>query len=125
MKKVSVLLLMFVLGVVFKGYSQTTPSADYFAGKWEIIVTGTPNGDAKFATELIRKDGKLTGELSTPADPTQPRIPITSIEESADKVVIYFSTQGYDINLSLAKVDGDTLKGSMMDMFDASGKRVN
>jgi hypothetical protein len=30
---------------------------------------------------------------------------------------------GYDINLSLEKVDENNVKGSLMGMFDAKGKR--
>lgn len=85
---------------------------------------GTPNGDSKFNTTLVRKDGKLTGELAT-ADPAQPKIPITGIEESADKIVIAFSAQGYDIAIDLTKVDDNNLKGGMMNgMFEAKGVRV-
>ena len=47
MKKVSLFLLIFILGVCVKGYSQTTPPTDFFAGKWEITITGTPSGDSK------------------------------------------------------------------------------
>ncbi|WP_255070542.1 hypothetical protein [Lacihabitans sp. LS3-19] len=99
-------------------------SADYFAGKWEFLVVGTPQGDVKFTTELSRKDGKLTGELSNLAEPNAPKIPITSIEEEADKIVIFFSASGYDLDLNLSKVDADNLKGTMFNMFESKGVRV-
>lgn len=56
MKKVSLFLFVFLLGLSVRGFSQTTPPADFFAGKWEITIMGTPNGDAKLVTELVRKD---------------------------------------------------------------------
>lgn len=120
MKKISVLVVLFVLGLSFNTFAQS----EFFAAKWEITVAGTPNGDAKFVTKLERKDGKLTGELSMPADPTAPKIPISNIEESADKIVIYFSAQGYDVNVDLVKVDDDNLKGTLMNMFEAKAVRV-
>jgi hypothetical protein len=134
MKKLRITLFIFFLGVAFNGLSQTTSTSttlttttsakDFFAGKWEITVMGTPNGDSKFLTNLVRKDGKLTGELATP-DPAQPKIPITKIEESADKLVIYFTAQNYDIDLNMTKVDDNNLKGTMMNMFEAKGLRGN
>lgn len=100
-----------------------TAAKDYFAAKWEILVVGTPNGDAKFLTNLTRKDGKLTGELTDPSG-ANPVIAIDKIVEEGSKITIYFRAQEYDVNLALAKVDDNNLKGSLMDMFDASAKRV-
>lgn len=120
MKKLSVLVVLFVLGLSFNTFAQS----EFFAAKWEITVAGTPNGDAKFVTKLERKDGKLSGELTLPADPAAPKIPISNIEESADKIVIYFSAQGYDVSVDLVKVDNDNLKGTLMNMFEAKAVRV-
>ena len=123
MKKASVLLLVLFLGFALNGFSQATPK-DFFAGKWEISLTGTPNGDVKFLTNLIRKDGKLTGELVNPEDSTNGKRPITKVEENGDKLAIYFeSTQGGEISIDLVKVDADNLKGSLMS-FDAKAKRI-
>lgn len=124
MKKVSIMLFVLLFGIVIKGFSQSTKPADFWAGKWEFTVIGTPQGDSKFLTNLIRKDGKLTGELASPAIPTSDKIAITKIEETAEKITIYFSAQGYDVNLEFTKVDENNLKGNMMSMFDAKGIRI-
>ena len=124
MKKVSLFLFIFLLGICVKGFSQTTPPTDFFAGKWEITVTGTTQGDAKFVTELSRKDGKLTGELKDPAG-VNPVTPITKIEEEASKIIIHFENdQVGDIPIELTKVDDDHLKGQLMNMFDSTALRV-
>jgi hypothetical protein len=99
-------------------------SADFFAGKWEFLVVGTPQGDVKFSTELLRKNGKLSGELSNLADPNAPKIPITNIEEESDKIVIFFTASGYDLDLNMSKVDADNLKGTMFNMFESKGMRI-
>jgi hypothetical protein len=125
MKKVSLLLVVFLLGFVASGFSQTaTKPTDFFAGKWEMVIVGTPNGDAKLTTDLVRKDGKLTGELTDATDPSKEKIKIDSIEESGDKLSIAFQAQGHNVTMDLAKVDDDNLKGSVMGMFDASAKRI-
>lgn len=125
MKKVSIILAFLFLGIFCKSFAQTTPSSDFFAGKWEISLSGTPNGNVQFLTTLTRKDGKLSGELANASDATQAKRPITKVEESANKIVIYFeSSQGGEIALELAKVDNDNLKGMLMDSFDATAKRL-
>lgn len=122
MKKVSIILIVLFFGIAVKGFSQAEKPVDFFAGKWEITFIGTPNGDGKMATELLRKDGKLYGKLK-PADGSD-AIDITNIEEEAEKMTIFFSTQGYDVSVELSKVDNDNLKGSLMNMFDAKAVRI-
>ncbi len=125
MKKASFLFILFFAGIAFNGFSQTAASADFFAGKWEISVTGSPRGDVKFLTNLIRKDGKLTGELIDAADPANGKRTITKVEETATKLVIYFeSTQAGEISIDLAKVDDDNLKGTLMGSYESIAKRV-
>ncbi len=130
--------LMVVMGLEFKLANEGTPApsqsaeasssssnkADFFAGKWEIKVAGTPNGDITFVTDLIRKDGKLTGELAVPADPNAPKIPISQIDETADRITIAFTAQGFNVTVDLNKVDDNNLKGKMMNMFDAKASRI-
>lgn len=124
MKKVSIFFLLLILSVTFSTFAQTTPPTDFYAGKWEINVTGTPNGDSRLVAELVRKDGKLTGQLTNAAEPNAEKIPITSINEDGDKLGMAFTAQGYDVTLDLSKVDEDNLKGTLMNMFDAKAKRV-
>lgn len=136
MKKVSLFLFIFLLGIGVQGFSQTTTSTtntpttmttatDVFAGKWEITIMGTPNGDSKMVTELVRKDGKLTGELKDPTG-TNPITPITKIEEEpGKKLTLYFdTTQAGEIGIELTRVNDDNLKGQLMSMFDATAVRV-
>ena len=124
MKKVSILLFILFLGITLNGFSQAAPK-DFYAGKWEISLTGTPNGDVKLLTNLIRKDGKLTGELGNANDATQPKKPITKVEENGDKLVIYFtSSSGDEASIDLTKVDNDNLKGNLKGMFDAKATRL-
>ena len=46
------------------------------------------------------------------------------VEEAEGKITLYFSAQGYDVNVELNKVDDDNLKGTLMNMFEAKAKRV-
>lgn len=123
MRKINLICLFLMLGVVFTSNSKTTTPADFFAGKWEVTIIGTPNGDSKLLIDLVRTDGKLTGQMSNPAEPTAEKVPVT-VDESADLLDLAFNAQGYDVTINLKKVDDDNLKGSLLGMFDATAKRV-
>lgn len=123
MKKVSLICAFLMLAVAFNSKSQTASPTDFFAGKWEITVIGTPNGDSKMLVDLVRKDGKLTGQLANAAEPNAEKTPITA-EENADLLELAFNAQGYDVTINLKKEDDDNLKGSLMGMFDANAKRI-
>ena len=123
MKKVS----LFFAGIFFLLLSlyvkaQTKTGADYFAGKWSVLVKGTPNGDRKMNFLLEKKDATLTGSLqdSTGKEITK----LTSVDLSDKTATLYFTTNGYDVNLELNKKDEDHVTGSMMGMFDAEGERI-
>lgn len=100
----------------------TTTVTDYYPGKWNILIMGTPNGDSKMTFVLERKDGKLTGAVqdSTGKELTK----ITSVEEKDKTITAAFTIQSYDVTLTLDPVDDDHVKGSLMGMFDAKGVRI-
>lgn len=100
----------------------TTTTTDYFPGKWNVVIMGTPGGDAKMTFALERKDGKLSGAVqdSTGKELTK----ITSIEEKDKSITAAFTIQSYDVTLTLDPIDDDHVKGSLMGMFDAKGTRV-
>ncbi len=124
MKKRSILFLFLFVGIAYAGFSQTTTPTDFFAGKWEISAVGTPVGDVKFTTDLVRKAGKLMGELTNTTDLNQAKRPLIRVEEKGDNLVIYFeSSQGGEVSIDLTKVDNDNLKGSLSS-FDATAKRL-
>jgi hypothetical protein len=124
MKKASILFFFLLLGITFTSFSQTPPK-DFFAGKWEIAVVGTPRGDVTFLTDLTRKEGKLTGDLVDKANPASERRKITKVEEKGDKMAIFFeSSQGGEISIDLTKVDTDNLEGTLMDSYSAKATRL-
>lgn len=102
--------------------AQTKTGADYFVGKWNVVVVGTPNGDAKMLVTLEQVDGKLTGNLSNPDQGES--VKFSNVEVKENSVTVYFTSSGYDVYLMLEKKDDNKVAGTMMDMFDATGERV-
>jgi hypothetical protein len=99
-----------------------TTTTDYFPGKWNVIIMGTPNGDAKLTFALERKDGKLTGAVQ---DSTGKELSkITQVDEKDKTMTAYFNMMNYDLTLMLEPIDDDHVKGNMLGMFDAKGVRA-
>jgi glucan biosynthesis protein len=123
MKKLSSLLAgLFFLALSFTATAQTKTGAEYFAGKWSVLVKGTPNGDSKMLFVLENKEGKLSGVVQ---DTTGKEVSkIDNAELKGDEVTLYFNTNGYDVTLALKKKDEDHATGSVMGMFDAEADRV-
>lgn len=118
--------ILFFAGMFFFllsiGTKAQAPSADFFVGKWDVLVVGTPNGDAKMPVTLERVDGKLKGTFVGNGQTEAPKI--SNIEEKENSITIYFTSSGYDVYLMLEKKGDNHVEGTMMDMFDAKGDRV-
>ena len=71
---------------------------------------------------LDRKDGKLTGVVHDSTDKEMTKL--TQVDEKDKSVTVYFTAQGYDVNMTLEPVPADGVKGSLMSMFDVKGVRV-
>ena len=102
--------------------AQSKPGAEYFKGKWSVLLKGTPNGNAKLIFVLENKADSIIGVVQ---DSTGVEISkIAKAELKDTEVTLYFTAQGYDVNLLLAKKDDEHVTGSLMSMFDAEGERI-
>jgi hypothetical protein len=118
----SVVAGVFILFLTLKTHAQTGAGADYFAGKWNVVIKGTPQGDARMFFVLEKKDSTMTGVVQ---DSTGTQISkLDKVELAANSATLYFNVQGYDVNLVMNKKDDDHVTGSLMGMFDADGERV-
>lgn len=99
-------------------------SDDFFAGKWNFEVTGMPQGDATMVLTLQRgEDGNLKGNIVRGEG--EAPIELTRVEEKKGKsITAYFKAGGYDCYIFAEKTGDDEVEGSVMDMFDAVGKKV-
>ena len=123
MKKVSSIFIgAFLLLLSMGASAQEKKGAEYFAGKWSVLVKGLPDGDRKMIFVLEKKDATLTGVVQ---DTTGKEIAKIDKVDLADKTAtLYFTANEYDVNLEMNKKDEDHITGSLMGMFDAEGDRV-
>ncbi len=121
MKKFHFLLIAFFMLCSTLVHAQTS-NVDYFAGRWNVIVTGTPGGDSKLILVLDKNDDKITGVVQ---DSTGKEISkLSKVELKENQITVYFTAQGYDVDLVLNKKDDNHVGGRLMNMFDADGERI-
>jgi hypothetical protein len=101
MKKLKSILTGLVLLLFAVGVKAQTANADYFAGKWSVLLKGLPNGDTKMFFVLEKKDTTMTGVVQ---DSTGTEVAkIDKVELKENTATVYFSAQGYDVNLAMTK----------------------
>lgn len=123
MKKLSFFLTgLFFLVLSLNANAQTKTGADYFAGKWNIIVKGTPNGDREMVLVLEKKDIGIIGVVQDTAGKELSKI--TKAELNANTITLYYSINEHDVIIELIKKDDDHASGNAMGMFDVEAERV-
>lgn len=123
MKKLNSLIagLLFLLLAV-SANAQSKAGADFFAGKWKVLITGTPYGDLKRIYFLEKNDNTLTGIVQ---DSTGKEITKCSkVEVKDNEVTLYYQAMGNDVSITLIKKDDDHVTGSVLAQFDAKGERI-
>ena len=123
MKKINVLLAgAFLILLSMGARAQAKTGADYFTGSWSVLVKGTHNGDSKMILVLEKKDSSMTGVIQDSTGKEMAKI--TNAELKPTQLTVYFTAQGFDVNLVMDKKDEDHTTGSLMGMFDAEGDRI-
>ena len=118
MKKFKTILL--VLLSLFTVVCAEAQTKDYYPGKWDVMVYSTPYGDVKLTFVLERKDGKLGGVVQDSTGKETAKI--AKVDEKGKEVIIAYTAQGYDVELTIDPVDDEHIKGNLAG-FDAKGIR--
>ena len=123
MKKInSIAIGSLLLFLAVSTNAQTKTGADFFAGKWKVLVTGTPYGDLKRIYVLEKNGNELTGIVQ---DSTGKEITKCSkVEVKDNEVTLYYQAMGNDVSITLIKKDDDHVTGSVLGQFDAKGERI-
>lgn len=97
------------------------PKETYFAGKWEIVLKGTPEGDISFLMTFQQKEGKWMGTYIN--QKTKEENALQSIEVNGDKITLALKLSSYDMTMQLNRINDEHITGKMMDMMDCVGTR--
>ncbi|WP_425639067.1 hypothetical protein ACPUEN_05235 [Algoriphagus yeomjeoni] len=113
--------IIFMLSLSFV-LAASVSSPEYFEGKWNVLIKGTPEGDATIPIRFETIDGKTTGYFLEEGATEEKKMSSATI--NGDVINTSFNISGYDVTLFLKKVDADNAKGDLLGMFDAEGTRV-
>ena len=80
-----------------------------------------PDGDTKMIVSLQKTDTAFVGAISNSTGKEISKFSHVELKDTT--VTVYFTAQGYDVNLEMNKKDDDHTTGSLMGMFDAEGER--
>mgnify|MGYP001025589469 FL=1 len=114
---------LLTLFLSFTSHAQSKAGADFFAGKWNVLVTGTPYGDLKRVYILEKKDNSLSGTVIDGATGKE-LTKCSKVDVKDNEVTLYYTSLGTDVDVVLTKKDEDHVAGKALGMFDVSGERV-
>ena len=100
--------------------AQEKPS-DFYLGKWDVLINGTPSGDIKLQLNIEEKDGSLAGIIASEGSEASKVDKVVAKENS---VTVYWFASGYDVYLTMNKKEDNKVDGNFMDMFPAKIVRV-
>ncbi|MFC3881228.1 hypothetical protein ACFOSV_13625 [Algoriphagus namhaensis] len=103
-------------------FAAQADSPEYFEGKWNVTIYGTPEGDATIPMRFETKDGVTKGYFI--GDPSGVESEMSSVNIIDGVLNAAFNITGYDVNISMSKVDDDNTSGSLLGMFNLEGARV-
>jgi hypothetical protein len=120
--KTLVTLLIFQVSLLSSLFLSNPLSPEYFEGKWAVTVKDTPQGTAVIPMRFETVEGKTKGFFMEDQSGTEKEM--SSVTISGDVLTAHFNITGYDVYVSLKKVDDENALGSLMDMFTAEAKKV-
>jgi len=121
-KLISITIVIAFMLLAVSTNAQSKAGADFFAGKWKVLVTGTPYGDLKRIYVLEKNENTLTGIVQDSAGKEVAKC--SKVEVKDNEVTLYYLAMGNDISITLIKKDEDHVTGSVLGTFDAKGERI-
>ncbi|PLK44302.1 hypothetical protein [Emticicia sp. TH156] len=118
----SLLTFVLLIAAVSLANAQAPATTNFFAGNWEVLVKGTPQGDVKLPMSFEVVDGKIIGKVTNPE--TKEVATMTSVEIKGEELFAAFSAGGYDLTMVITKKDDDHFVGKLMDMIEVEGTRL-
>lgn len=115
----SVVLGLFVLMSV-ASFAQSQNDIDFFAGKWEVTIQGTQNGDATVILALEKGGDGLIGTVQDTNGTELSKI--ARVIVGSERLNLQFVVQGQRVNIELTKRD-DNHVVAMYGNYTAEGQR--
>jgi hypothetical protein len=99
--KILCIILLFITAP--GAFAQSQDDIDFFAGKWEIMIKGTQNGDATVILVLDKGADGLTGSIQDTNGVELSKV--ARIVVGHEKLNLQFVVQGQSVSVELVKKD--------------------
>lgn len=124
MKKSALLITLVFLFIFSIGINAQTKSGyDFFAGQWNVIVEGAPQGNVKMVVNFEKINNILSASIKDSTGKDLYKVTNAVIDKD-QAVITFIGSQSSDVPLTLRKKDEASVTGDIMGMFDVAGKRI-
>jgi hypothetical protein len=125
MKKSGLLIAGFFLFIFSIGVNAQTKSGyDFFAGKWNITVRSTPQGDVKMVVNFEKINNAVSASIKDSTGKDLYKVTNTEIDKD-QAILTFIGSQSNDVPLTLRKKDETSITGDIMGMFNVEGTRIS
>lgn len=114
------LLFIFSIGV----NAQTKSGYDFFDGKWNVIVSGSPQGNVNMIVNFTKINDVVSASIIDSAGNDLYKVTKTVIDKD-QATITFIGSMSDDVPLTLRKKDETNITGDIMGMFGVEGKRLN
>ena len=98
----------------------TGTKQDYFVGKWNVEIKGTPGGDSKLVVDLKKVGEEIKGTVSSKKDGT---VDIKETELTEDGMVISFKSGWFTVELLMKEKDANHCACKLAGRYDGRSER--
>ena len=119
-RKSSLLLAFIILFISFSTlFAQKIDTT--FAGKWNVLIKETPQGDFNIPMRFEIVDNKISGFFTDPE--SKEELPMSEVNFVNEKLTAALSLGNYDLTFDFTKKDDNHIIGSLMGSFEVIGTR--
>ena len=101
--------------------SASSNKGEFYIGKWNVEIKGTPGGDSKLVVDLKQDGGKLTGTVSSRKDGT---VDIKETELTEEGIVISFKSGWFTVELLMKEKDANHCVCKLAGRYNGESERI-
>lgn len=118
MKKLFAILSFVLLAIVASASGNKT---EFFLGKWNVEINGTPGGDSKLLVDLKQVGDELKGTVSSKKDGT---VDIKEAELTSEGMLVSFKSGWFTVELLMKEKDANHCTCKLAGRYDGQSVRV-
>lgn len=118
MRKLFIILSLIILTISVSASGKKT---DFYIGKWDVVIKGTPGGDSKLVVDLKQDGDQLKGIVSSKKDGT---VDIKEIELTTDGLSVRFKSGWFTVELVMKEKDANHCTCKLAGHYNGESERI-